>query len=202
VTQIAESLSCNRQTVRNAIHAFNDHGLEALQRRQPVPKATQTAFEALGIERLREVLHQFPRDYGKEASLWTLTLAAEVSHEQGITDHQVSYEIIRTAMGRLGTCPESAEGRAGSGPSAGCRAPTQSTPERKASGPPGCPDPSTPRLGGGLPGRNVYPVRGTWWSRVSRPSVSPWADAGPPARLVEQAVPPGEPRLWPAAGCY
>ena len=102
VAQIAESLGCNPQTVRNAIHDFDDHGLEALQRRPPVPKTTHPAFDAEGLERLKEVLHQSPRDYGKEASLWTLTLVAEVSHDLGLTDHQVSYETIRTAMGRLG----------------------------------------------------------------------------------------------------
>ena len=45
----------------------------------------------------------------------------------------------------------------------------------------------------------------TWWSRVSPPAVSVWADKGQPQRLVEQAVPAGEPKalacyglLWPA----
>ena len=89
-----------------------------------MPKTTHPAFDAEGLERRKEVLHQSPRDYGKEASLWTLTMDAEVSHDLGLTDQVVIYETIRTAMGRLGTCPESAEGRAGSGPSAGSRAPT------------------------------------------------------------------------------
>ena len=102
VPQIAEDLGCNRQTVRNAIHDFDDRGLEALRKRPPVPLRTHPAFAAAGLEGLREMLHQSPRDYGKEASFWTLTLAAEVSHEQGLTDHQVSYETIRSAMRRLG----------------------------------------------------------------------------------------------------
>ncbi|MHB1296179.1 MAG: helix-turn-helix domain-containing protein [Anaerolineae bacterium] len=102
VPRIAGDLSCNAQTVRNAIHAFNDRGLESLQRRPPVPHSTHPAFDAEGLERLREVLHQSPRDYGKEASFWTLTLAAEVSYDLGLTDHVVRYETIRTAMKRLG----------------------------------------------------------------------------------------------------
>ena len=39
----------------------------------------------------------------------------------------------------------------------------------------------------------------TWWSRVSPPAVSAWADKGQPQRLVAQAVPAGEPK---ALACY
>lgn len=39
----------------------------------------------------------------------------------------------------------------------------------------------------------------TWWSRVSPPTVSAWADAGHPARLPAQAVPANEPK---ALACY
>ena len=102
VPHIAQDLGCNEQTVRNAIHAFNDRGLEALQRRPPVPRTTHPAFDEAGLEGLRELLHQSPRAYGKEATFWTLNLAAEVSHELGLTDRRVSYETIRTALQRLG----------------------------------------------------------------------------------------------------
>ena len=102
VPQIAEDLSCSPQTVRNAIHAFNERGLEALQPGSSRPHTTHPAFDATGLERLAELLHQSPRHYGKEASLWTLTLAAEVSYEQGLTTHRVSYEAVRTALRRLG----------------------------------------------------------------------------------------------------
>ncbi len=102
VPGIAEALSCNRQTVRNAIHDFNTRGLEALQPRPMYPHTTHPAFDAAGLERLNDILHHSPRDYGKQASLWSLTLAAEVSYDQGLTDHQVSYETIRGAMRRLG----------------------------------------------------------------------------------------------------
>jgi hypothetical protein len=39
----------------------------------------------------------------------------------------------------------------------------------------------------------------TWWSRVSPPTVSAWAEEGQPPRLVAQAVPAGEPK---ALACY
>ena len=53
-------------------------------------------------ERLRALLHQSPRSFGKETSVWTLELAAEVSLEQGLTPERVSREAVRTAMQRLG----------------------------------------------------------------------------------------------------
>ncbi len=102
VPHIAEDLGCDPQTVRNAIHAFNSRGLEALQRRPPIPRTTHPAFDAQGLQRLRELLHQSPRDYGQDVSLWTLTRVAEVSYELGLTDHMVSYETIRRALLQLG----------------------------------------------------------------------------------------------------
>ena len=36
-------------------------------------------------ERLRTLLHQSPRNFGKSTSLWTLALAAEVAYAEGLT---------------------------------------------------------------------------------------------------------------------
>src|SRR5215218_10200621 len=67
--QIATSLGCNPQTVRNAIHAFNERGLpEALQRGSKRPHTIHRAFQ--GPERaeaLRELLHKSPREFGKQS---------------------------------------------------------------------------------------------------------------------------------------
>jgi transposase len=54
------------------------------------------------MPRLKEMLHESPRKYGKETSVWTLDLAAEVSFEQGLTAEQVSGETVRTVLKRLG----------------------------------------------------------------------------------------------------
>lgn len=102
VPEIAEDLGCSPQTARNAIHDFNARGLGVLQPRSSRPHTTHPAFDAMGLERLAELLHQSPRDFGKSASFWTLTLAAEVSYEQGLTDRPISYETVRTALQRLG----------------------------------------------------------------------------------------------------
>lgn len=100
--EIARNLGCHGDTVRNAIHAFHEKGLEALCRGSSRPHTIETAFDAQGVERLRAILHQSPRNFGKPTSLWTLSLAAEVSFAEGLTTRQVSAETIRLALKRLG----------------------------------------------------------------------------------------------------
>src|SRR3712207_4065362 len=78
--RIADNLGCGSQTLRNAIHAFDESGSETL----------------------REILHHEPSKYGKQSSLWTLRMAALVSFEEGLTERQVSGETIRATLARLG----------------------------------------------------------------------------------------------------
>jgi transposase len=101
-TAIARTLRCNEQTVRNAIHAFNQRGVAVLQPQSSRPHRTQAAFDADGRDRLQALLHQSPRTYGKPTSGWTLALAAEISFAQGLTPRQVSGETIRMALKQLG----------------------------------------------------------------------------------------------------
>jgi transposase len=75
--QIARSLGCGSQTVRDAIHDFNRRGLDALRPGSSRPKRTRAAFEEEGAEALREMLRRSPREFGKESSLWTLEYAAD-----------------------------------------------------------------------------------------------------------------------------
>lgn len=100
--QIAHHLGCNDQTVRNVLQAFNGKGLAALPRGSSRPKTTALAFDRSTAERLRALLHQSPRTFGKATSLWTLDLAVEVSFEQGLTAQRVSRETIRATLRRLG----------------------------------------------------------------------------------------------------
>jgi transposase len=100
--QIAATLSCDKQTVLNAIHAFNKQGVAALAKGSTVPHTIHAAFTAETADRLRELLHRSPREFGKPTSLWTLDLAAEVAHEHGLTSHRVSGETIRATLARLG----------------------------------------------------------------------------------------------------
>jgi transposase len=101
--QIAKSLRCNPQTARNAIHAFNERGLpEAFQRGSKRPHTIHRVFDPERAEALRELLHHKPRKFGKQSSLWTLEMAAEVSFEEGLTADRVSGETIRATLARLG----------------------------------------------------------------------------------------------------
>jgi transposase len=100
--KIAVALGCNRQTVLDAIHDFNQKGLAALAPGSSRPHTIHAAFDAAKGEKLRHLLHQSPRTFGKETSLWTLELAAEVSFEQGLTPQRVTGETIRATLVRLG----------------------------------------------------------------------------------------------------
>jgi transposase len=75
--EIAASLGCGSQTVRNAIHDFNQRGLDALAPGSSRPKRTRAAFDEESAEALREMLHRSPREFGYDTSLWTLEMAAE-----------------------------------------------------------------------------------------------------------------------------
>ena len=72
--QIAHQLGCNPQTARNAIHTFNEKGLpQALRQGSKRPHTVYRAFQGPEqAEALRELLHQKPRNFGKDTSLWTL----------------------------------------------------------------------------------------------------------------------------------
>ncbi len=100
--QIARSLGCNDQTVRNVINGFNAGGLAILGRGSTRPHTLHVAFDAAQAEQLRALLHQSPRTFGQPTSVWTLELAAEISFAEGITAQRVSGETIRATLQRLG----------------------------------------------------------------------------------------------------
>ena len=105
VEQIHTSLGFSRQGVRDVLHAFGDEGLVALTRRSNRPKTGPKARPTLAEkerELLQRILEQSPRVFGKPASLWTLTLLAQVVQEQGLSSHVLSLETIRVALHRLG----------------------------------------------------------------------------------------------------
>jgi transposase len=101
VPAIAHTLGCNEQTVRNAIHAFATHGTAALTPGSARPHTVHAAFDAVGAARLKELLHRSPRDFGHPTSLWTLDLAAQTAHAEGLTATRVSGETVRATLVRL-----------------------------------------------------------------------------------------------------
>jgi transposase len=100
--RIATLLGCHEQTVRDAIHAFNQVGVAALSRGSSRPHTIHPAFPGPQAEALRELLHRSPRDFGHPTSLWTLELAADVCFAQRLTATRVSGETIRATLRRLG----------------------------------------------------------------------------------------------------
>jgi transposase len=98
---IAQNVGCSDEAVREAIKAFNLRGLTALQPGSRRPHKTQAAFSTEQAERLKEILHQSPRTYGKPTSVWTCELAAEVSFEQQLIQERVSGETIRATLKRM-----------------------------------------------------------------------------------------------------
>jgi transposase len=100
--EIAKTLGCDDETVRNVIKGFNQGGIAVLKEGSRRPHSTQAAFTLESVEQLKEILHQSPRNFGKATSLWTLDLAAEISYENELIKEHVSGETIRATLNRFG----------------------------------------------------------------------------------------------------
>lgn len=184
---IAATVGFSGQAVRQVIHAFHWEGLGVLQRRSTTPHTLAYCFDTAAAERLREILHQSPRHYGKETSVWTLELAAEVAFAQGLTAWRVSDETVRATLARMGVRWQRAKHWISS------------------------PDPEYARKKARrdrlirLAERNEGLLLGfldeVWWSRLARPHLYAWQDAAQPLRLVEQTVPAEDPDPK-AIACY
>jgi transposase len=96
--EIADGLGCTRQTVRNAIHDFEERGLDSLARKPKGPQDPDRIFDEKKREALQELAHQSPRSFGKPRSTWTLSVLAEVAFEEGLTEREVSKETVRQAV--------------------------------------------------------------------------------------------------------
>ena len=100
---IAKALSCDEQTVRHAIHAFNQMGLSALQAGSSRPHHLATVLRAeVTAELLKTVLHRPPRDFSGLTSLWTLDVLVKQCVRLGWMARPVSIETMRQTLGRLG----------------------------------------------------------------------------------------------------
>ena len=110
-TQIAPHVGLTGQSVRDVIHAFNERGLDVLARRSQASPVVVSSFDTVGVQALRDLLHQSPRLYGKDASLWTLEVAADVAYERGLTATRVSGATIHNTLARMGVRWRRAKGR-------------------------------------------------------------------------------------------
>lgn len=100
--KIARNLNCDDQTVRNVIKQFNTNGLDVLKAKSTRPHRIRVTFTEEKIEQLKDILHQSPRNFGKETSIWTLDLLAEVSYTKKIAEVLVTGEAVRQALKRFG----------------------------------------------------------------------------------------------------
>jgi transposase len=183
---IARNLGCATQTVRNAIHAFEQKGLVCLKQESSRPKTVQTQFDKANCEALRALLHQSPRTFGKPTSVWTLALAAQVCQEVGLTTSRVSIETIRLALKRLGIGWQRAKDWITS------------------------PDPGYAKKKKRRDalialarrcGWEVGYLDEVWWSRVSQPSMHSWSEKDEPLPLQELSVDKNDPDPK-ALACY
>lgn len=101
-TAIKKRFGYSAEYARQMIHRFNRHGIGCLQRKSSAPKTQETIVDAGKCEQIKQIMHRNPRSYGKESSIWTLTLVAEVLYEEGKTPRQMANETIRTAVKKNG----------------------------------------------------------------------------------------------------
>jgi len=172
-------LGCTDETVRNAIKAFNAHGLAALTAGSHRPQTIERAFTDANAERLKDLLHHTPRQYGQPTSVWTLNLAAEVSFAEGLTAERVSGETIRATLKRLKVGWKRAKDWITS------------------------PDPAYARRKKRRD-RLIQVVMGqpdwalgfqdeTWWSRFAQPHLHTWVEKDQALKLVEKTPDPADP---------
>jgi transposase len=99
---IAAALGCSDQTVRDAIHACDRAGVASLAPGAKRPHTLRASFDPAAADRLRDLLHRSPRDFGHPTGLWTLELAAATAQAEGLTATRVTGETVRATLARLG----------------------------------------------------------------------------------------------------
>lgn len=98
---IADALHCSDQTVRVAIRAFNQEGVDCLMEKSHVRHDQAPLIDAAGCERLQELVRLSPRTFGHETSVWTRPLLAQQLHQEAYTDSEVSATSISNALARV-----------------------------------------------------------------------------------------------------
>lgn len=101
-SQIANEVHCSDQSVRTAIRAFEREGLVCLIEKSHARHDQRPAFDAAGLERLKEVVRLSPRAFGHETSVWTRRLLATTCHQEGLTEHILSETSMTGYLQRVG----------------------------------------------------------------------------------------------------
>ena len=185
--KIAKNLGCASQTVRDAIHDFNERGLHALERSPRAPRgpATPSTEERRGLAGDAPPLSEGVRIPDEPVDL---AMAAEAAFEEGLTEERVSGETIRATLSRLlGVRWMRAK-----------RWITSPDPlyERKK----GRRD-RLMEVAGADPEWAVGFEDECWWSRVALPTLNAWTEEGKPPRLIQRSVAKDDPEPK-AISCY
>ena len=99
--QIAQELSCSDQTVRDALSAYHQEGLECIREKSHARHNQEAVITAAGCSRLKEIIRLSPRTFGFQTSVWTRPLLAQVLQQEGYTDQVVSSSAITAALKRV-----------------------------------------------------------------------------------------------------
>ena len=172
--QIAPRVGFTTQGVRDVIHAYNRRGLAVLRPGAHHPGVVVSAFDTPRAEALRALLHQSPRTFGQDTSVWTLNLAADVAHAQGLTAERISGVTIRNTLARMGVSWRRAK--------EWITSPDPEDARKKAR------RDRLIRLAQAHPDWLLGFEDDVWWSRLAHPALHAWQDDDRPLRLVEQAV--------------
>ena len=70
---IAKRVGYSDETVRQVIQCFNQEGVAAIYPKSNARHDDQRAFKDAEREQLKAIVHQSPRYFGCESSVWTLT---------------------------------------------------------------------------------------------------------------------------------
>jgi transposase len=99
-SQIAKQLHCSDQTVRDAIAAYHQEGLDCLQEKSHARHDQEPSLNEAGCARLKEIIRLSPRTFDFQTSIWTRPLLAEVLCQEGYTHQPVSPSTITAALKR------------------------------------------------------------------------------------------------------
>ena len=187
VGSIGPLVGFSRQAVRQIIHRFNREGVRVLERQSRRNRTLYYCFDPATATALRDLLHHSPRLFGKETSVWTLELAAEVAYERGLTTWRVSDETIRATLARMGVRWKRAKHWIAS--------PDPEYARKKAA------RDRLIRLATAHPDWLLGFEDEVWWSRLARPALYLWQDDDRPLRLGEQTVARDDPDPK-AIACY
>lgn len=173
--RIATALSCNEQTVRQAIHAFNQQGRAAVQAESSHPHHLTTVLRGdITAKMVTALLHRSPREFAFPTSEWTIEGLVQQSVRLGRLVRLASIEAMRLMLCRVGIQWKRAKhGLPAPNPGIG----KKTAWDRLLRWVRQAPQAATWAIGF---------MDEVWWSRFALPNACAWQAPVQPLRLVEQ----------------